>query len=88
MKIAMYILFGGAPQVKGVSEWFENDEDYIRVTDIIEVDFIDLPPEVTIPPQLAAIDKGIAVVRAEMGAKIAGLEEQRSKLQAITHTQE
>lgn len=88
MKIAKYKLFGSITRVDCWDDFMEADKDYVRMSEVIEVEFVDLSPEVTIPPQIECIDAGIAKLRAEVAEKIARLEDEKSKLLAITHQPE
>lgn len=85
MKIALYALFGTGSSLHEADAWREGDEDYVRLTDIVEVDFIDRPQEKVIPEKVARIDRGIEGLRAELGEKISKLEDEKAKLLAITH---
>lgn len=85
MKIAKFKLFEGRTRVGDWDDFMEADKDYVRMSEVMEVEFVDLPPEMTIPPQIERIDAGIAELRAEVANKIAHLEDKKSKLLAITH---
>jgi len=84
MKIALYDRSYGS-EVWEATDYRENDIDSLRVTNIVDVEFVDLPPEKVIPEQVARIDRGIEGLRAELGKKIAWLEDEKAKLLAITH---
>lgn len=84
MKIARCKLYG----YDYIVEWHKgmgDDSDWIQLSELVEVEFVDLPPEKTIPPQIAFIDEGIKKIREEMLGKIARLEDEKSKLLALTH---
>ena len=85
MKIAMAELFGGRPVPRKWTDHKEIDSDYVRTSEIIEVEFVDLPDEIVVPAKVAVIDRGIEGLRAELGEKIARLEDEKAKLLAITH---
>ena len=63
----------------------ETDNDYIRLTEYIEVEFIPLPREDTVPQELAALNKKKKEAHAQYMQATAYIDEQISKLQAITH---
>ena len=66
-------------------DWIDEDEDYMRVSEVTTVDFDMLPDEVVVPKQVEAFDKAIAAKRAELNGVIAILEERKAKLLALTH---
>jgi len=84
MKIAKFKLYGS----DGIWPYFEHmdgDSDWIQMSETVDVDFIDLPAELTIPPQIALIDKGIEVLRTETDEKIARLLDQKKNLLSLSH---
>lgn len=85
MKIALSTLFNGSEIPREWDDWMDDDEDYIRTSEIVEIEFTPLPDEDVVPKKLAVINNQINQVRVEMGQKIAKLKEERSKLLAITH---
>ena len=85
MKIALGTLFDSNEAVFEWRDWMDEDSDYVRLSEVIEVEFTMLPKEEVVPKQVEKIDEYIAEVRAEMGAKVAKLEERKAKLLAITH---
>ena len=84
MKIARFKLYGSKCIVEH-KDHMDKDPDWIRLTESVEVEFTDLPPEQTIPPQIDLIDATIATLRAETAEKIGRLEDEKAKLLAITH---
>jgi len=84
MKIARFRLHG-ADHIQEYHEHMDDDNDWIRLTEVVEVDFIDLPKEVIVPAQVAYIDIKIKEARAGFGRALAKLEEEKSKLLALTH---
>lgn len=88
MKIAINTLFGGAPRVSEWHDFMDNDDDYIRLSEIVDVEFVDLPKEEVVPKQVKQIDEKISEARAKFQTAINLLEEQKSKLLAITQVTE
>ena len=84
MKIALYEM-SGSSMVWEASEWREEDPDTIRTTEVVDVEFVDLPDEVVVPKKVKAIDDKIEAARAKFGQAIQLLEDEKSKLLAITH---
>ena len=82
--IAKYDLFNST-LIREVDDYFEKDPDYVRLTEPVEVEFIGLPDEVVVPAKVARFDAEILAARNQAAEKIAGLEERKSKLLAITH---
>ena len=87
MKIAIYDC-GYGESVWEATDYRENDTDSTRITEILEVELVDLPPEIVVPEKVARIDRGIEGLRAELGEKIARLEDEKAKLLAITHEEQ
>lgn len=69
-------------------EWAEADEDKIRLTEWVEVDFPELPPEDHVKKEIEALDIRIAEVRTAAEVKIAQIERRKSELLAITYKPE
>ena len=84
MKLAKYILCGCEPTVREVKSWREDDDDYIRTTEPIDVEFVDLPREVIVPLQVQAIDTKISEARTEFNRRIKIMEGEKANLLAIT----
>ena len=87
MKIARY----KAKYSEIICEFSEDEEDsvdYIRNSEVLEVEFVDLPAEVLVPKQVAALDAAIVATRTRSAQEIERLEDEKSKLLAITHTPE
>ena len=83
MKIALYKTIGGSILVNDACDWIENDNDYIRFTEVIDIDFVDLPKEEVVPKQVQQIENRITEARVKFHQAIEVLEEQKSKLLAI-----
>ena len=83
MKVALYKSQYSMSPYK-VSDWIEEDLDYVRISEIVEVEFDRLPSEEIVPRQVKQLDNEIEKIRVEMWQKIGVLEEQKSKLLAIT----
>ncbi len=84
MTIAKYLLYSNV-SVKEVSNYYEEDIDYIRITDTVEVEFNELSDEVIIPQRIAAYDAEIEEARNVAAKKIAGIEERKAELMVLTH---
>ncbi len=84
-KFAIWSLNGNEPDIYQWFEWKDNDDDYVRCSDVVEVEIEEWPKEKTTPEIVKSYDKRIERVRAEMGEKISRLEDEKAKLLAITH---
>ena len=82
--IALYSLYGSGEHLKTVNDWVEEDEDYTRLTEPLEVTFTYLPDEVVVPGKIESLQAKADRVRANMMEQIASIEEEISKLRAIT----
>lgn len=83
MKVALYES-RYSTTVHEARDWIEEDLGYVRVSEVVEIEFVRLPNEVVVPRQVKQLDSEIEKVRAQMGRQINLLEEQKSKLLAIT----
>lgn len=84
MKIALYKAYG-SEQIYEASDPREESESYIRLTEIMEVEFPRLPPEITVPQELASIDSAEAELRNKFNEKLSELNIRRANLLALTH---
>jgi hypothetical protein len=84
VKIAIYKLFS-SERIAEVTDWREADRDYIRLSEPFEVEFVRLPPEVTVPREVAALDAAEQELRLKFAEKLAELSEKRANLLALTH---
>jgi len=64
---------------------FENDPDYTRISEIMEVEFEMLSDGELISSQVKSIDKMIDKVTTESLRKIEELKTKRAELLALTH---
>ena len=90
--VALYSLYGSertlvqSYQVDCNDEdYLENDPDWVRVSEPVEVVFALYPEEQTIGKKVDGINQRIEEKRAEMQMTISDLEEKRDKLLAITY---
>lgn len=83
--IALYINRHGRLLVNQVMDWIEGHADYVRVTEIIDIEFTDLDDELVLTKRVKSIDKQISDVRAQLTAEIAALTDEKNRLLAITH---
>ena len=63
-------------------------ENYVRLSEYVDVDFPPRAPEEIVPAQLAAIDKAEKEARAEFQLKLNAFAEARANALALTHTPE
>ena len=60
---------------------FLND---VRISEWVSVEFPALPPEVTVPAQIAALDRQAEEVKAEFTAKLREIADAKASLLALT----
>ena len=84
MKIAIYKAYG-SEMIFEVTEWRETNCGYIRLSEIAEVEFPMLPPEVTVPAELKMLDAAEAELRNKFNEKLSDLLSKRANLLALTH---
>ncbi len=85
MKIALYTLYDSGPRVGEWDDWQDSDSDYVRMSEVVEIDLPLLPDAETAPKRIKALDRMIESRRLEAAARIAPLEEKKSKLMAIPY---
>ena len=86
MKLALYSLYGKNVYAKECSDWIEGDNDYTRLTEPQDITFIERDHAEVVLEQVDVLKKRREEVRAEMGAKIAEIENDIQKLMAIEHS--
>jgi hypothetical protein len=88
MKIAIYRSVSlDFDRVIEVEDYYEESADHIRLTEPVEVDFVYLPSEVTVPPQLAALDEVRNEELARHLTALQAIDEKKAKLLAIESDQ-
>ena len=81
MKVALYETAGSSTRYKHLNEaagYMEGNKDYIRASDIVEVDFNMISDAVIIPQKVNALKAKKVIIGKEIDKEI-------SKLLAITH---
>lgn len=87
MKIALYKSQYGYSSPIAIDDddscWADDDGGYVRVSEVVEVEFPELDRKTVLDKQLAVIDKQIQSVRAECEVKIGRLDRQKQELLAL-----
>ena len=81
MRVALYETAGSSTRYKHLNEatgYMEGNKDYIRVSDIVEVDFVIINDVLIIPKKVNALKAKKVIIGKEIDKEI-------SKLLAITH---
>jgi len=65
--------------------WIEKHNNYIRLTEPVEVEFTNRPPEETVSQEVAALKQASEDLRAKYLDAKARIDDKISKLMAITH---
>jgi hypothetical protein len=65
-------------------EQFEDMPWYIRLTEFVEIELKPLATEAVVNKQLTALDEAEAQLRTQFQDKLAGLNERRQELRALT----
>ena len=66
-------------------ESYEDYSGYFRLTEYVDVEFVPLPAEVTVPIEIAALEKIKEKAAKKHAGIIATIDDRISKLLAITH---
>ena len=84
MRIAKYkSLRYGYISADEVTDFMEESDQYIRITEPVEVHFIDLPAGEVVPQEVAVLEKAKEKARVEYLKMINDLDTKISKLMAI-----
>ncbi len=83
MKIAMYETISGSAFPLEVTDYIEGNDEYIRISEIIEINFKDLPDKDVMNNKIKSIDKKINETLAEHNIEINNLKDIKNKLLAL-----
>lgn len=86
--IALYSLYDHEPNIKIVDEWIEEDPDYTKCSNEVEVEFTLLSKEEVIPKIIKGLDSKISKIRGEAQVKVDAIEKRKSEILAITDQSE
>lgn len=86
MKIALYKAYGNeTATIYESTDWREESEAYIRMSEIIEVELLPLPAEATIPKELAVLASTERKLTNNYMEAKAHIEVRRANLLSLTH---
>ena len=81
--LALYSLYGKNVHVQEYTDWIEGDNDYTRLTEPQDIIFIERDHAEVVLEQVDVLKKKREKVRAELGVKIAKIDDDIQKLMAI-----
>ncbi len=84
-EVALFSSKNGYLAVQHTGGWMSDDDDYVRVSEPLEVTFTPLPDEVVLASRVDAIDEEIKITRAKFTKTLDDLKDQKQRLLAITH---
>ena len=67
--------------------YYIDDDEYIKLAEVIDVDFQELEKETVINSEVTIIEKKITNVRANAEAAVTALERRKQELLAICHSE-
>ena len=86
MKIAQYKdLDYSFISIEAVTDYYEEADDKVRLSEPIDVEFTDLPAIEVLQPQVDSIERKIEDERVRHTAAMQSLDEAKQKLLAIAH---
>lgn len=86
MKLALYTLYGGTRgSIHEADSWRDEDDDYTRITEVVEVEFEPRDAGEVVVEQVKCLDSMIEKIHAEAEMEVTTLEDRRDKLLAIEH---
>lgn len=77
-----YVQFG-TESVNEVKDWIENGSDYVRISEIVEVDFQSLAHDVVVAQEVASLEKSIAEIEAKAYDATANIKARIQELLAL-----
>ena len=86
--VALYLSKYGTHTVNKFDCWIDEDSDYVRVSEPMEITLTPLDDETVLKARVDSIDNQIETVRAELTRKVNDLTDQKQRLLAITHETE
>jgi len=67
-------------------EGYDKDhEDFVRISEFVEVEFEELGPEVTVPKEIEFHEKAKATVQTVAALEVEKIDDKIRNLQALTH---
>jgi len=83
-QVAIVSLYGHKAIIRPWYDWMDEDEDYVRESEVVDVTFTLLADDLVVPQKVKIFDNQIAEVRATALAAVGKLEDDKSRLLAIT----
>ena len=84
MKIAMYkYLDTSYISPNEVLDWIEESKEYVRTTEIKDVEFVDLPANDLVAVEIESLDSKIEAIKAEAMLKVEALQGRKQELLAL-----
>jgi len=71
--------------ISEADEYSETNPEYVRTSEIIDVEFVDRDPSEVTKEKVASVDNRIEEARAAYQVLMNTLEDEKAKLLAITH---
>ena len=69
--------------IQEVEDYYESSTDFVRLTMPVEIDFMEVPKEETIPQQISYLNKKVDEIRAEAQKQISYVETKKAELLAL-----
>jgi len=69
--------------IQEVEDYYESSTDFVRLTMPVEVDFVEVPKDETIPQQISYLNKKADEIRAETHVKLKDIENIKAELLAL-----
>ena len=83
MKIALYAGKYNSESVNEFDDWIEKHNEYVRITEVLEVTFVPRDHDVILQARVACLDREIKNVQADAEHKVNDLKDQKQRLMAI-----
>lgn len=85
MKVALYKDVHGGWETVSIGNGLDACENYVRLSEFVDVEFPRLKDEETVRKQLAALDSVRAEVARKFAAALKEIDARKASLQALTH---
>lgn len=86
--IAIYALYGGGQHIKEAHDFIENDKDYTRLTEIVDVEFVERSQVDVVAEKIEFFKKKKERAIAEHHVEVLEIEEAIKNLLVIEHKPE
>lgn len=67
------------------TERYEDQEDFVRITEYVDIEFTELSAEVTVPKEIEFFEKARETVKVAAALEVEKINDKIQNLRALTH---